>query len=259
MYFESFSLGKPFLDKVNIYFYENIEEVENGYERKEIDSTIINVNSKKSETIIRSESISLFFNQNKAPILSEKYIRRAIDSAVNREAIVSDIFNGIAEPLNGPIPEQISPISDIDEAEYDPEESSNILEGEGWELNEEGLYEKDGKTISIKIATNNTETLLKTGEHITENLRNLGFDVSLEIYEENDLIQKIIRPRNFQILLFGTVINHGLDMYGFWHSSQRNDPGVNITQYTNIDVDSIVSKLRTEQDPEQRLDLYSRF
>jgi ABC-type transport system substrate-binding protein len=48
-------------------------------------------------------------------------------------------------------------------------------------------------------------------------------------------------------------------MYGFWHSSQRNDPGVNISQYTNIDVDGLVLKLRTEQNEEIKTELYTKF
>jgi len=261
--FEDFSLGQPYLEKINFYFYEDQEAVFDAYERGEIDSTIFNVDSNKSNSITRSENIALFLNQGKAPILAKDYIREALNIAINKDDLVSEIFNGNAEPLSGPIPRQISPIQYIDEVgggdEGGDEEVSSILEDAGWEMNELGLYEYDGETIQFTISTNDKETFLKTGTYIETNLRELGFDATLEVYEENDLIQKVIRPRSFQVLLFGTVINQGLDMYGFWHSSQRNDPGVNITQYTNIDVDSLVSKLRTEQDEDNRTELYTKF
>jgi peptide/nickel transport system substrate-binding protein len=43
-----------------------------------------------------------------------------------------------------------------------------------------------------------------------------------------------------------------MDLYSFWHSSQRNDPGLNISLYTNIKVDKIVENLRKSQDEKER-------
>ena len=257
--FDKFALGEPYLEKINFHFYQDKEGLVDAYKRGEINSTTLNVDSKNSEQITRSENFALFFNQNKAPLLTKDYIREALTLSIDTNDLVSEIFSGNAEPLDGPIPSQISPVQYEEGEEETKKEVSEILESAGWELNEQGLYEDDGETIKLIISTNNTETLRNTGEYLRTKLRESGFDVTLEIYEENDLIQKVIRPRSFQILLFGTVINHGLDMYGFWHSSQRNDPGVNIAQYTNIDVDGLVLKLRTEQNEEIKTELYTKF
>jgi ABC-type transport system substrate-binding protein len=43
-------------------------------------------------------------------------------------------------------------------------------------------------------------------------------------------------------------MNRTQDLYPFWHSSQRDDPGLNIAEYTNLTVDSLLEKARTEQD-----------
>jgi ABC-type transport system substrate-binding protein len=69
----------------------------------------------------------------------------------------------------------------------------------------------------------------------------------------------VIRPRRFDALLFGMVIGHEMDLYAFWHSSQRNDPGLNIAQYADIEADSILEKIRIEQDPVKREELYQAF
>ena len=62
----------------------------------------------------------------------------------------------------------------------------------------------------------------------------------------------MIRPRKFEALLFGEVVGREYDLYPFWHSSQRNDPGLNIALYANISADKILEDLRTIQDPVAR-------
>jgi len=259
--FREFALGDVFLDRINISFFKDQEDLDTAYKKGSVDTTIYATEPEHFIQTTRSESFALFFNQNKSSLLAKAYIREAINTAIDTEKLVNGLFSNNAEALSGPVPSQISPIEYIENAELieNTEEVREILEEAGWVLNDEGLYEDDGETIKITISTNDSETLLKTGKYIESQLRELGFDIALEIYEENDLLQRVIRPRNFEILLFGTVINHGLDMYGFWHSSQRNDPGVNITQYANIDVDGLVSKLRSEQDQENRDALYKDF
>ena len=67
-------------------------------------------------------------------------------------------------------------------------------------------------------------------------------------FEQADLVQSIIRPRDFEALLYGAETGRQPDLYPFWHSSQKNDPGLNIAQYTNIDVDALLQRIRTEKD-----------
>ena len=47
-----------------------------------------------------------------------------------------------------------------------------------------------------------------------------------------------------------------LDLYPFWHSSQRNSPGLNIAMYANLKVDKILDNLRKTKDPnDQKIEL----
>ena len=52
--------------------------------------------------------------------------------------------------------------------------------------------------------------------------------------------------------MFGEIIGRDLDFYAFWHSSQRNDPGLNIADYANIDVDAALEDARViENSPDK--------
>jgi hypothetical protein len=74
--------------------------------------------------------------------------------------------------------------------------------------------------------------------------------VDVKIFDQGDLSQNVIRPRKYDALLFGEVIGRELDLFAFWHSSQRNDPGLNIALYANSTADKILSscaRLRRRQ------------
>jgi peptide/nickel transport system substrate-binding protein len=87
----------------------------------------------------------------------------------------------------------------------------------------------------------------------------LGADVEVKIFETSELNQTVIRPRNFDTLLFGEIIGRDMDLYAFWHSSQRNDPGLNIAGYVNLKVDKILENARTITDPKLQQDQYALF
>jgi peptide/nickel transport system substrate-binding protein len=50
-----------------------------------------------------------------------------------------------------------------------------------------------------------------------------------------------------------------MDFFAFWHSSQRNDPGLNIAMYTNANVDKLLSDARTTLDASTRISKYNSF
>ena len=71
---------------------------------------------------------------------------------------------------------------------------------------------------------------------------------TLAVYEVSDLNQSVIRERNFQALLYGSITETPSDLYAFWHSSQRNYPGLNISNYVSNELDKNLEILRTDSD-----------
>ncbi len=84
-------------------------------------------------------------------------------------------------------------------------------------------------------------------------------EVTLNFFDTGDLNQNVIRPRNYDALFFGEVIGRDLDLFAFWHSSQRNDPGLNVAFYTNITADKLLDEARTLSSREERIEKYWAF
>ncbi|MEK7147909.1 MAG: hypothetical protein AAB758_01270, partial [Patescibacteria group bacterium] len=71
--------------------------------------------------------------------------------------------------------------------------------------------------------------------------------------------QNVIRPRHFDALLFGEVVGRDTDLYPFWHSSQRNDPGLNIALYANSRTDKFLDEARSSSDHSVTENSYKAF
>ena len=51
-----------------------------------------------------AEILPNFYNPAAGPLLRQLYIRQAMEYLINRQQIVQKVFNGYADPGNGPVP-----------------------------------------------------------------------------------------------------------------------------------------------------------
>ena len=273
--FKNYSLGEPYITKLQIKFYPNEEKLISNFKKNNIESisAISSIETKKlsEEEKIRIERsplpriFAVFFNQNQNEIFSHAEIRKALNKAIDREKIVNEILNGYGIAINGPIPPSSKYFNQsIPTQKIDVESAIKILEKNHWKLNEEtGIREKKFKKVTIplkfSISTSNAPELKEAIQIIKESWEKIGAEVTIKIFEIGDLNQNVIRPRNYEALLFGEIIGRDMDLFAFWHSSQRNDPGLNIALYTNITVDKLLEDARSIHNKETRVEKYKKF
>ncbi len=201
----------------------------------------------------------VFFNQNKSIALRDGAVRQALNAATDKKALIEKSLHGYGVPILGPI----SDLENTLESEEGSlvatttEDAAAILNQAGWVKNNLGLLEKqvDGsaETLSFTLRTSNAALLTEVSEQLVEDWKKIGADVAIEQFEQTDLLQSVIRPRDFEALLFGIDMSRSLDLYPFWHSSQKDDPGLNIAQYTNLSVDALLEEARTEKNEDERI------
>lgn len=247
------------LEALTIRFYQNEDDLTKAFGEGKLTSTT-NLRAADIATIVDTNTyniiekplprvFALFFNQNKSVALRDAAVREALDIAIDRNALVENTLSGYGVPTDTPLPptsaDATLPPRTIDVVA----ETTRILSRAGWQKNQNGLWEKriDGNavTLSFTVRTAHTDLLSDTAGAVIEAWRAIGIQVDIEKYEQSDLLQAVIRPRDFEILLFGLDMNRTVDLYPFWHSSQREDPGLNIAQYANIEVDNLLADART--------------
>jgi peptide/nickel transport system substrate-binding protein len=261
----------PNITTVVFNFYQNEDELLTALKNKEIASSpsISSENFAAVDThtynIIQTplpRTFAVFLNQNKSAALRDRSVRRALDAAIDKDALVAAVLDGYGIPTDSPVPVGFTPVefSSSTDASTTPthtQEAEEILREGGWSKTENGTWEKEiddaAVTLSISITTPNTPLFDETATYIADVWRALGVEVNVSQFEQTDLVQSIIRPRDFEALLYGADIGRQADLYPFWHSSQKNDPGLNIAQYTNIDVDSLLQKMRIEKEENARM------
>jgi len=145
--------------------------------------------------------------------------------------------------------------------------AQSILAKDGWIKGADGfltktVMAKNKKTVvplQFSISTGNAPELAKSAELIQQDLEAIGMKVDVKTFEVGNLNQGVIRPRKYDVLLFGQIINHESDLFAFWHSSQRKDPGLNVAMYTNAKVDKILEDAFITVDEQARIKKYSQF
>ncbi len=269
--FNKYTGGAPFIKRIFLHVYPTEGKLVEAFKKGEINA-VGNISSSALNEVKKvaedSEEINsplpriygVFFNENTSSVLADANVRKALDLAVNRQEIIDTALLGFGAPAYGPLPTVISSIPPRD---FNLEKATEILENAGFKKNEKGIYEKTEKTgkktLQFSISTTNAPDLKKTAELLQASWQKLGADVSLKIFDLSDLNQNVIRPRRYEALLFGEVIGRDLDLYAFWHSSERNDPGLNIAMYTNSKVDDILTKARQETSTAKKIELYKSF
>ncbi len=263
--YDKCALGRPKIDKITFKFYQNEADLSRAYASKEVESayglktqTENNKNTKLSDNTSLPRIFGVFFNQNISPVFLDKEVRRALDLATPKELIVQNVLHGYAKIINGPSPQDIETYDSTRKLNTNDRlvEARSLLEKSGWKANTDGILEKKTKTetvtLKFSISTSDTPELKQVADLIKTEWEKVGARVEVRIFEAGDLSQNVIRPRKYDALLFGEVINQSGDLYPFWHSSQRNDPGLNIAMYANIATDKLLEEIRAESDPEKR-------
>lgn len=270
--FKKYALGAPYIERVAVHFYPNEKELLDGLSRGEVES--INTIAPQAAKLLEEKGVRIertplprvfgvFFNQNQATLLAEKPIRQALLLATDKDAIVNTVLSGYGVPIEDPVPPFLLTHTDTGATTTEARLTMGnaILDKAKWVRNAEtGIRErvrgKETQKLSFSLITSDVPELRESAELIKEMWGKLGAEVRLQIFESGDLNQNVIRPRKFDALLFGEIIGRDLDLFAFWHSSQRNDPGLNIAMYTNSKVDKLLEEARRTTDVEKRTKNY---
>jgi peptide/nickel transport system substrate-binding protein len=281
---KKFALQRPLIENLTLKFYPSEKKLIEAYQKNEIES--LNSVSPKTAYEIQKENseiksfplpriFAVFFNQDMSPVFADKEVRNALNIAADRTRVIKEVLENLGNKIKGPLPENIydiylSTTTEKTESVEEPNregriaEAKKILEKAGWTQNSEGVFEKSkDKNTKIKLefslATSNIEDLVKTANLIKEDWEKMGAKVNVKTYEIGDLEQNIIRARKYDALLFGEVMGRDPDPFAFWHSSQRNDPGLNIALYANITADKLLEAARTAANQKERAEKYIEF
>ncbi|HEX6464129.1 MAG TPA: ABC transporter substrate-binding protein [Vicinamibacterales bacterium] len=195
-------------------------------------------------TVPRPFYIPLVFNI-RHPILKNREVRKAINEALDRAALVRDGMNGRGRPAVNPIwPEHWAQSPSNPQFEYDPD-------GAKRRLDEAGFKERAGSAVSrfsfncvVFAEDSRFERLALL---VQKELADVGIDMRLVAVQEPD-IEARLHKGDFDAVLFEMYGRSLSYAYDFWHS--HPDARLN-TGYTGAD--AVLDRIRaSKSDDEMR-------
>ena len=177
-------------------------------------------------------------------------VQKALSLATDNAALTRAIFGDNAVAITSPIPPFTQEVQGV--PEYSLERAIALLEENDWAMTDEGIRQKDGKKLEFVLTVYPAPFLQETATLLQEQWKAAGIGVRIHLASMADFSSSIIKPRDYELLLFGNTYGKNLDPFSFWDSSQRLDPGLNLAIYANKDVDKLINYVRTDFDADSR-------
>ncbi len=274
---ENYHSKVPFISKLTFKFFKTEEDAIAAFNRKEIKGInylsprnkkrIIDIDKTNLYRLHLPRYFAIFFNQTKSKALSDKTVRLALSYAVNKNRMIEEILDGEGNAAQTPIPPQLlgyNPETKI--YDYAEEHAKNILETAGWvDSDEDGIREKKQEDeeeeikLEFTLVTTDWPELIESAKMLQEMWEKIGARVEIKNIQASELKNDYIKPREYEALLFGEILNYDPDPFAFWHSSQKKESGLNLSLYDNLEVDKLLEEARQETDQEIRAEKYRKF
>ena len=254
---EYYYIHEPYITTVRINLFQSTTEGIDALVRKQVDavavvlpdevSTVEKVQDINDYRIGLPAYVGAFFNL-KSPVFADIKSRQAFAYAVDRQAIVDNDLKGEGMVSFYPIPAGFVGFNqNAQKLIYDEQKAKDLI-------SQANL----GK-VNLRIVTLDNPVYIKVASTLAEAWKKLGVNVEVITADSVQLQQNYIRSRNYDVLLYGQNIGLDSDVYSFWHSSQANDPGLNVSSYKNSEVDQLLESGRLAKDVNYKASRYSAF
>jgi peptide/nickel transport system substrate-binding protein len=264
--FDEHFRGAPHLDAVRLNVVPEPSQRTIGLETGEADSSVWALvtedhlrlaEDERFKTYVTSTTaINHFPLNNKNPKLADKRVRQAMMFAIDRQAIIDDIWQGTATlasaNLSPALAQYYNP--DVPQYPYDPDRAATLLDDAGWVLNGD-VREKDGETLSFTCtAITGDSTRRGEAEIVQQYLAQVGIKMNLEEAPLATILEQM-RAGQMDSAVFNWTYGGGYadpDDGG----TLASDGASNYSQFANARVDELLAQGRRELDPAARKAIY---
>jgi len=194
------------------------------------------------------------FNAQKPPF-DRRDARQALAMAIDRDAILRDVYLGAGEKASTLIPRTMWAYDDqIPQVAYDPEKAKQLLAAAGvktpldidlWYMPVSRPYNPNGKRI---------------GEMMQADLAKIGVNAKLQTYEWGEYRKRLANGDHTTGQYGWTGDNGDPDNFFFLRGCQNGKPGnSNASKWCNAEFDDLLVKARTISDQAELTKLYKRM
>ena len=205
---------------------------------------------------------AIFFNQlNDNNAIKDKTVRQALAYAVNKQQIIDQVEGGAADRVDSPVlPGFWGHNPDIAKYDFSITKAAEVLKRAGWvDADGDGVLDKNGTRLNFRMVVRDDAQSKQIAESLQRSWKAIGVDVVVEQLDAATLIKEVIRPRDYEVLIFGQDLGTDSDPYVYWHSSQIQDPGLALAVEFDKDIDNSLETARVSTSLNQTIANYHKF
>lgn len=113
--------------------------------------------------------------------------------------------------------------------------------------------------LQFTLTTCDTFPLVEIANVLKKNWKDAGIEIEIKKVSLADLQTNVLAKKDFEALLFGEALGAIPDPFPFWHSSQKDYPGLNVASYASKEADKLLEKAREAEKEEERKDNLEKF
>ena len=246
--FEDYFLGEPAIKHMTWKIIPEGSSRTIALEAGEIDM-IIEVEAMDADRLRANDDIEVIqFNHtshnwlmlnNEKPGLDNQNVRHAINTAIDKESVVTVAYNGMASPALSQMPMNFEGATEENADVYDVEKAKEWLDKSG----------VDPASIELSIICSD-DTKKRAGEVIQANLKEIGINAQIESMDLATYLS-VTAEGNFTASIGGYSSSNLLSyVVGVYHSSSIN--ASNKTRLNDAKVDELIDKAKITLDPAER-------
>jgi peptide/nickel transport system substrate-binding protein len=190
-------------------------------------------------------------------------VRRAINFAADMETMVEALYEGVNAPTRGvlaPVVPCHDPSAE-DYYNYDPDRARELMEEAGFELGDDGVYQKDGQRAEITFVALDSDQFMMYSEFIQASLADVGFDVTLEPVDGATRAERGAQGDGHMFPLGQSGTGDPDVLRNVYHSSNIGEQGTtyNFARYSDPRIDEILEEGVRLAEEDERCPLYAEL
>ena len=182
-------------------------------------------------------------------------LREAINLTIDKDAI-AEYLKGTVSAAHSPFPDTTA-YSKVTIPAVDTAKAKELIEADGYTLNADGIYEKDGKPLKITIAYYAARSLDTLGVLMQEQLKAVGIDSEFRVEEDPD--STYIADADFDLALYCMISDKCGDPQYFIDSTLADGAYYNVGGFQSAEAQAMIEQLHTETDTAKRAELANKI
>ncbi len=271
-YFSDFYGKPPYIRTLTLRFYSNFDDMLSDFRSHKVlgmqqvpSSSFKQVEDLHNAQILHAtlpQYQAVFFNtKSDKTYLQDVKVRQALSLAIDRKQLIKDVLGGRGDAVDGPLVSSSWAYTPPKDAiTYDVAKARQILADDGWkDTDGDGILEKNNVKLAVTILTDDQADRYQTAKDVTTMWTAIGVQANTKSFLLGVFIDTYLRKRDYDAVLFGQNLSWDPDIYAYWHSSQINDPGLNISLLNDTKVDKLLEDARKLTDQQKRQDKYAEL